>query len=709
MARVPQYQQQVAPTVTPFVRRSDNNANAEDFGGGLAQVAGKVAGLAQTIAQNEQEKYDTAKLMQAQRAMSDLDAGLLNDPEKGAFATQGEQAIGIDKKVLPDWDREASAIADSLPNHLRGKFQSYVASRRERAASQLMSHSLGEAEKFYTANENATIKAFADEALRNSGDPEAVDNAIASGWQVIDAQMRRQGMPGKAAEQARAEYASGIYRSAIEGQVGNDPLAADARFQEVRSRLTGPDAAAIEDKLRPLLRANEFEAIAEVAVAGGAPSVNVVPPQRGQPSPEVRSAIESAAAKYGVPVEYLLALCEQESSFNPKAVNKESGAAGLFQYIPATAQDRGIDPMDIQAACDAAARDFAERMKAGGPQEAMASHFAGPGGGNRGEKTAAYVAEVTGRAMRWGGQANRNAPTAAPVTLGEALGTIKDDPRYANPVWRRGAEAAIERKWSVKERDEADRDRVLLDSMRERVEAAPIGASLSATLGGDYSTAATKGWLGSLESIAKAKAEGRLIQTNPITYDKFARLLATNPAEFAKPQTMRDIGAAAGELATSDYDRLRGEWASLQKPDAKPNADWASEQDRIDAGLRLLGLEAVRGNPKVNEAERGQFRLFYQQAEAAFIQSQGKKPTPEQADALLREVVTRVARNPGLLKGASAAERFALGGEVQGASGPVKLSEHDRQTVVAVLRMRGNPNPTEAQIVAAAGAYYASP
>src|SRR5690606_17281295 len=114
-----------------------------------------------------------------------------------------------------------------------------------------------------------------------------------------------------------------------------------------------------------------------------------------------------------------------------------------------------------------------------------------------------------------------------------------------------------------------------------------------------------------------------------------------------------------------------------------------SEEDRINAGIRLLGFGAERGRPEGNEVERGRFRLFYRQALAAFIQTEGKKPTPIQADALLREVVTRVARNPGLLKGAAAAETFAFGGEVQGASGPVKLSEHDRQTVLAVLRMRG--------------------
>src|SRR6478736_3256535 len=58
----------------------------------------------------------------------------------------------------------------------------------------------------------------------------------------------------------------------------------------------------------------------------------------------ILSTITAAAQKYGVPQEYALALANQESGYNPKARNAETGAAGMFQYIPTSASERGIDP-----------------------------------------------------------------------------------------------------------------------------------------------------------------------------------------------------------------------------------------------------------------------------------------------------------------------------------------------------------------------------
>jgi hypothetical protein len=214
-----------------------------------------------------------------------------------------------------------------------------------------------------------------------------------------------------------------------------------------------------------------------------------------------------------------------------------------------------------------------------------------------------------------------------------------------------------------------------------------------------------EGHVAALESRLQQRLAGTLVKSDPRLVDAFAREAILSPDTFLK----RDLRAQSGKLATDDLGRLLKLQADMADPNkrGKAAADWASENDRIDAGLRLLGLAPVRGKPAEKEVERGQFRLFYQQAEAAFIQSTGKKPTPDQADTLLRQVVGKVAANPRLLSQAATAEKFALGGEVQGASGPVKLTESDRATVRAVLAQRGIANPTEAQIIAAAGAYYA--
>jgi len=82
------------------------------------------------------------------------------------------------------------------------------------------------------------------------------------------------------------------------------------------------------------------------AAALRAPAI-VVPVMQAAPEVSVPSvaAIEQiillASERYGVPYGRLLSVAECESSLNPLAVNRSSGASGLFQFMPATFYGHG--------------------------------------------------------------------------------------------------------------------------------------------------------------------------------------------------------------------------------------------------------------------------------------------------------------------------------------------------------------------------------
>lgn len=60
--------------------------------------------------------------------------------------------------------------------------------------------------------------------------------------------------------------------------------------------------------------------------------------------------VETAAKKAGVPKKIVAALIDKESSWDPKAVNAESGAAGLTQFMPETWSAFGTgSPLDPEA------------------------------------------------------------------------------------------------------------------------------------------------------------------------------------------------------------------------------------------------------------------------------------------------------------------------------------------------------------------------
>lgn len=66
--------------------------------------------------------------------------------------------------------------------------------------------------------------------------------------------------------------------------------------------------------------------------------------------------IQSASKKYRVDPAIIAGLITQESSWNPNAYNKGSGAMGLGQFLQGTAQDMGIDPWDPKQAVYGAAK-----------------------------------------------------------------------------------------------------------------------------------------------------------------------------------------------------------------------------------------------------------------------------------------------------------------------------------------------------------------
>ncbi len=121
------------------------------------------------------------------------------------------------------------------------------------------------------------------------------------------------------------------------------------------------------------------------------------------------SEIERAAANAGVDPRLLAAMVWQESGFQPDAVSR-SGALGLSQLMPATAEGLGVDPLNAIENLDGGARYLAWTIKEFGSLElGLAAYNAGPGtvraaGGIPNiEETQAYVPRVMDYYRRLGG------------------------------------------------------------------------------------------------------------------------------------------------------------------------------------------------------------------------------------------------------------------------------------------------------------------
>lgn len=116
--------------------------------------------------------------------------------------------------------------------------------------------------------------------------------------------------------------------------------------------------------------------------------------------------IEGAAKTHGLPVAFLTRLIWRESSFRPHVVSP-AGAQGIAQFMPGTANERGLaDPFDPEAAIPASASFLAAlKDRFGNLGLAAAAYNGGPNrlarwverGGMLPYETQAYVRFVTGR------------------------------------------------------------------------------------------------------------------------------------------------------------------------------------------------------------------------------------------------------------------------------------------------------------------------
>ena len=119
---------------------------------------------------------------------------------------------------------------------------------------------------------------------------------------------------------------------------------------------------------------------------------------------DIEGLIRAAAERYNLDHGIFRRLLVTESGLNPNAINPKTGAAGIGQFMQATARGIGIDPMDPTQAIPASAQYLREGLnKFGGDYtHALASYNWGPGNvarhgvDNMPAETRNYVAKILG-------------------------------------------------------------------------------------------------------------------------------------------------------------------------------------------------------------------------------------------------------------------------------------------------------------------------
>ncbi|MCF3482646.1 hypothetical protein GUL16_02875 [Stenotrophomonas maltophilia] len=635
------------------------------------RAAGAVGQAAAGIFQQQKDSADLTAVMQARRELSSWEGNVFDPGNPDGIAKyQGKNALQANEALLGDLDQRVSSIRANLSRDQQQKFDQVAFSFRDSVQGRLNNY----ADREYSAYEATELKATIDNIGQDavsagmSGDFGLADVRLQEAVGIASAAYQTQGMGAEAIKASERGIVSSVRKQTAAAMATRDPFAAENYYHRYADQMTPEDRAQVERTLYPVVKDRAaYELANSLANGRGAIEPLPTPGARGKPSAAISKAIDDAATAEGLDAAGradLYALAEQESGFRADAVNPEvlddgDQATGLFQYRATSAG--GIDRKDATASARRAAREYKERLAKGGREFAIAAHFAGEGGAdavvNRGRsaqnpKTALYVRQVLGRSARWaseGGQGETAAAAPAPAmhaTLADAVAAI---PRTLPPDQHAATEGYLRDIYAQRKDQIEQAQKQAAMSIYDKVTAAGPSAPLSAVLapaelalvGQDSSLSE------SINRYRKLIAEGGVIQDDPATLDNLQRMQALQPAQFAKVP----LGQYADRLSGKTLKSLAEDQTKVNDPAKR--ADYMSDADRVERGFQMLGIgSATDASGTGSEAKnapraglRGEFRIAYQNAQTAFVQSTGKKPTPEQADVLLSATAKQFAQN----------------------------------------------------------------
>ncbi|MBD3684104.1 transglycosylase SLT domain-containing protein [Stenotrophomonas sp. Br8] len=661
----PQVQAQLGPQV--------RNTAQVDLSPSI-RAAGQVGQAAAGLFQQQKNRADLTAVMEARRELSDWEGTTFNPANADGIAKyQGKNALQAHDALLGDLDQRVSAIRGRLSPEQQQRFDQVSFSFRDSVQGRLNNYADREYSAYEATERKATIDNIGQDAVSAgmSGDFGLADVRLQEAVGIASAAYQTQGMGAEAIKASERGIVSSVRKQTAAAMATRDPFAAEDYYHRYADQMTPEDRAQVERTLYPVVKDRAaYELANSLADGRGAIEPLPAPTARGKPSPAITKAIDDAAKAEGLDAAGradLYALAEQESGFNPGAVNPEvlddgDQATGLFQYRATSAG--GIDRKDAAASARRAAREYKERLAKGGRQFAIAAHFAGEGGAdavvNRGRsaqnpKTALYVRQVLGRSSRWASEGGQGAAAAAPAaagapavpaTLADAVAAI---PRTMAPDQRAATEGYLRDIFAQrKDRIEQAKKQAAM-SIYDKVTAAGASAPLSSVLapaelalvGQDSSLSE------SINRYRKLIAEGGVIQDDPATLDSLQRMQALSPAQFAKVP----LGHYADKLSGKTLKSLAEDQTKANDPAKR--ADWMTDNERLERGFQMLGFgkdtditgSGSQAKNAPRDSLRGEFRIAYQNAQTAFVQSTGKKPTPEQADVLLSATAKQFAQN----------------------------------------------------------------
>lgn len=661
----------------PQIQIAQERSPAADLAQPLAQAAGQ-------IWQKTQDDADTAALMEAESQLSSWHTQTMFNPDSGVYSRKGKNALNITNQTMPEFDKQADAIGNSLTNdRQRANWAKIVAGQRNRLDVELNRYEFGERQVFYKQAEDATLSASANNAVAYYDDPQQLAYYQNKGSRIIAAQGERNGDAPELTQQKVMNYNSGINTAVIGRMMQTDPIGAQRYYAKAQANMTAEDQVKVSRLLADGVRQQLGSQIGEAAYNGGTVGVN---------------GLSNL-------------IIQAESSGDPTAKSPK-GALGLMQLMPGTAKEManelGIPYSEERLTADpnynmALGNAYLNKMLGrynGDSTLAVAAYNAGPGSVDEWIKTngdprtgqvshQAWIDKIPFKETRdyTGKIVSQLVPSSASSKEAAAAAAIN---QIRDPQTRKYAQ------------DRAD-DLSKADKLQEKA-TYDRAADIALTTGYNTIPPALLQTISAPDRVKLQKIDDhRRKGTEPVTDEAKLRELLTMPGEqFAALSLQRDIRPF---LNNADFKTVQSSWEKAVQGDYSEQRANKAENNTLQTVMQQAGIltgTSLKATTPANLELQSQFRAAYQDRKDAFVLSHGRQPTATESADLANGLLIDVRlRETGLFSNDTrklwqvAPEQMANAYIDKGDIEVSDIPAEARARIVGVLRRRGEPASEE--------------
>lgn len=326
----------------------------------VGQVGANVADTFSRIAVEEKDASDQTAALDAHVKLGKALNSYLYDPEQGALARQGQDALTLPEESSAFFTKTAGDIAAGLSNEKqKAAFARIQANEALNLDGTIKRHVDQEITQYRSGVLTSSIETATSTAIANATDPRRVGQALQDATNAIDTLGPKVGLSAPQRDVAKRKAVTAIHTGVIERLLQNDnDKGARAYYEETKDQIDGTAIANIEKALdEGTLRGTSQQKADEIVQAGGTVTQQLEK-VRNIEDPKLRDAVRERV--------------EHEATIADRAEREaeEKASTDAFNIVDKTHNIASIPPTmwaNFSGSTKASLRSYAEHLTEGIP------------------------------------------------------------------------------------------------------------------------------------------------------------------------------------------------------------------------------------------------------------------------------------------------------------------------------------------------------